>query len=913
MDVRDLGQGKLSKTDQKKLQQDIKTLTKKATGLLQSMNDRLKDLRDKNYKLALEQQYITVQPAWGPAAAPGAAANGKTLALEAPGGSASSSGGDEGGSSGDGRGNLALVPAGGSGGGAGDVAPAGAAAAGPLLEVEREAALMSPLIQKEVVQNGLGLPGSPPVHLPKQVTPDSWAMVQEYCRFHLVPGRSDKERRMFDERFIKVDTNLLCELTSAADALDMRPLVDLASRAIAKMIEGKSPDQIREAFRLPDDLTEEEKLEPLRTVADDPRIRMLNRLYAKKRKELQERKAQLLQAQQQAAAWQQAQAAAAAPEGAGAAGAPPAAAPPPQDPRSLEELLSFIEADDHRDGGGAGGGKPAKVGSKGRSRKKKAKQKAGVAGGVEEAPGAGTALAAGAAAAGVAAAGVPLRRPGTAAEPGPATAAAAAAAGTTGANGVGEAANGTARSPASTLPAGSLAGSVPTTTAASDSGRSSLDSSPDRLSVRSTADSVRSTPAGPAGQGAALRGAAAAGATASPHRGGGHPTRSATLNAAMCASLPATAAAAAAAPAVGLAAAVPEGAAAGPLPGSLWLVGRGGFNARPWHDPGSEVDATHHASEYGSEVLMAAGAIPANLFAARTALLHRPISTLTSLSAFRARLLPADSSLANSASSPAPHQYPAAAASPSAPPAAPHASPQAATWQQRAAGAAPLGAPAASLGGGLAAPPQSDTSSGGSCNGCMSAAATAAAAGLLGPGQVPPPLEPAEVSPGAQQRRRQQQLLPDLGMAAALDRQSLGADTSLALLGTESAAGDSSCPSGVFIDELADVRGADAAALAALFTAFVKDLGLEQHLSISSATGAAGSAAGQGAAVVSGGSAQEGQVGELPRASHSSGSSERARAQRQADAAPSAMQEGGSLARAAPLPGGGTVELYWRR
>ena len=30
---------------------------------------------------------------------------------------------------------------------------------------------------------------------------------------------------------------------------------------------GKSPDQIREAFRLPDDLTEEEKLEPLRTVA----------------------------------------------------------------------------------------------------------------------------------------------------------------------------------------------------------------------------------------------------------------------------------------------------------------------------------------------------------------------------------------------------------------------------------------------------------------------------------------------------------------------------------------------------------------------------------------------------------------------------------------------------------------------
>jgi hypothetical protein len=35
--------------------------------------------------------------------------------------------------------------------------------------------------------------------------------------------------------------------------------------------------------------TQEEKLEPLKNINDDPRIRLLNRLYAKKRKELQER------------------------------------------------------------------------------------------------------------------------------------------------------------------------------------------------------------------------------------------------------------------------------------------------------------------------------------------------------------------------------------------------------------------------------------------------------------------------------------------------------------------------------------------------------------------------------------------------------------------------------------------------
>ncbi|RRT73411.1 hypothetical protein B296_00027408, partial [Ensete ventricosum] len=100
------------------------------------------------------------------------------------------------------------------------------------------------------------------------------------------------ERKSFDEKFIRMDTKRLCELTSAADSLQLKPLVDLTSRALARMIEGKSPEEIRETFHLPDDLTEvlyqEEKLEPLKNVNDDPRIRLLNRLYAKKRKELKE-------------------------------------------------------------------------------------------------------------------------------------------------------------------------------------------------------------------------------------------------------------------------------------------------------------------------------------------------------------------------------------------------------------------------------------------------------------------------------------------------------------------------------------------------------------------------------------------------------------------------------------------------
>lgn len=65
-------------------------------------------------------------------------------------------------------------------------------------------------------------------------------MVQEYCSYHSVQGRSDKERRQFDDRFSRQATSLLCEITSAAYALELTPLVDLGSRSIAKLIEGEA-------------------------------------------------------------------------------------------------------------------------------------------------------------------------------------------------------------------------------------------------------------------------------------------------------------------------------------------------------------------------------------------------------------------------------------------------------------------------------------------------------------------------------------------------------------------------------------------------------------------------------------------------------------------------------------------------
>lgn len=156
-------------------------------------------------------------------------------------------------------------------------------------EVEQEVAMLCPLICREALQKGKGTSRKLAIILPPQVSSNVLRLILEYCRFHQVPGRSNKERKLFDERFIRLDTKKLCELTSAADSLQMKPLVDLTSRALARIIEGKTPEEIRETFHLPDDLTEEEKLEPLKNTTDDPRIRLLNRLYARKRKELQDK------------------------------------------------------------------------------------------------------------------------------------------------------------------------------------------------------------------------------------------------------------------------------------------------------------------------------------------------------------------------------------------------------------------------------------------------------------------------------------------------------------------------------------------------------------------------------------------------------------------------------------------------
>ncbi|XP_066307591.1 SKP1-like protein 21 isoform X2 [Miscanthus floridulus] len=211
---------------------------------------------------------------------------------------------------------------------------------GSIQQVEEEVAMFCPMICREIVKNGTGSSKNHAIALPERVNPASLSLILDYCRFHQVTGRSNKERKSFDEKFVRIETEKLCELTSAADSLQLKPLVDLTSRALARIIEGKTPEEIRDIFHLPDDLTEEEKLEPLKNINDDPRIRLLNRLYAKKRKELQERherqKLKDVQVQKEQ-----------------------------KDERSLDELLCFINGD--------GGGRATKSKKKNKRRKDHAK------------------------------------------------------------------------------------------------------------------------------------------------------------------------------------------------------------------------------------------------------------------------------------------------------------------------------------------------------------------------------------------------------------------------------------------------------------------------------------------------------------------------------------------------------------
>ncbi|XP_003622385.3 SKP1-like protein 21 [Medicago truncatula] len=151
---------------------------------------------------------------------------------------------------------------------------------GSIQQVEQEIAMFCPFICQEILQKGMGFSESSAICLPKEVSSAMLNSILEYCQFHRVRGCSDKERKLFDEKFVTIPTERLYELASAANSLKLRSLVELTCRAIARTLERSSPEEICDTFNLP-----KEKLEPFINITCNPSIGLLDRLKRNKLKE----------------------------------------------------------------------------------------------------------------------------------------------------------------------------------------------------------------------------------------------------------------------------------------------------------------------------------------------------------------------------------------------------------------------------------------------------------------------------------------------------------------------------------------------------------------------------------------------------------------------------------------------------
>ncbi|KAK9941604.1 hypothetical protein M0R45_007306 [Rubus argutus] len=128
-------------------------------------------------------------------------------------------------------------------------------------EIEESVALESETI-KHMVEDGCADNAIP---LPN-VTSSILAKVLEYCNRHAKEGKDQDNKeeksdklKAFDADFVKVDQNVLFDLILAANYLNIKGLLDLTCQAVADMIKGKTPEEIRKHFNIKNDFTPEEE------------------------------------------------------------------------------------------------------------------------------------------------------------------------------------------------------------------------------------------------------------------------------------------------------------------------------------------------------------------------------------------------------------------------------------------------------------------------------------------------------------------------------------------------------------------------------------------------------------------------------------------------------------------------------
>lgn len=68
----------------------------------------------------------------------------------------------------------------------------------------------------------------------------------------------------WDLDFVRVPLATLFEMILAANFLDLKPMLDVTCKAVAEMIKGKTPDEIKKVFGVEGEFTQEEKEQVLR-------------------------------------------------------------------------------------------------------------------------------------------------------------------------------------------------------------------------------------------------------------------------------------------------------------------------------------------------------------------------------------------------------------------------------------------------------------------------------------------------------------------------------------------------------------------------------------------------------------------------------------------------------------------------
>lgn len=63
---------------------------------------------------------------------------------------------------------------------------------GSIQQVEEEVAMFCPMICQEILQTGMGSSKNYAISLPQRVNPATLGLILDYCRFHQVPGHSNK-------------------------------------------------------------------------------------------------------------------------------------------------------------------------------------------------------------------------------------------------------------------------------------------------------------------------------------------------------------------------------------------------------------------------------------------------------------------------------------------------------------------------------------------------------------------------------------------------------------------------------------------------------------------------------------------------------------------------------------------------